>query len=473
MASSSSAAASSWKRVASGLQMVAQAAATHTRDDVTYKATRAAQHSVEVVASARTALAALQQQKQASPAALQSHWNSGLNNSNGMAANGLNGLASMTSAPSNLDAVVPPSAPPSSTIPHHATMDDQHNFASAVSREVPIVPSTPQNQQKTSDNLAPDENQIRDVAAPAQSAEPSDAVASENQILPPSSSSSYTDQPMGSSAHHQPRTIHDEEHIQRRIQEGRAVPSTRFGRALGFANLGLGLAWGTVAEGTSRLFGGGGTGASSVLLNDKNSDRVAASLCRMRGAALKMGQMLSIQDESLLPQPLVRALRQVRQGAEAMPRHQLQQQLEGQLGTNWRDRFVRFDMLPSAAASIGQVHRASVVDETTGTIRDVVVKVQYPGVARSIESDLNNLAMLVTMTGLAPKGLFIENVIRVGQEELKVECDYLREKDNQMRIKALVEADPVLRENRFVVPEVIEHLTTEEIITRWVHTFTL
>jgi len=66
--------------------------------------------------------------------------------------------------------------------------------------------------------------------------------------------------------------------------------------------------------------------------------------------------------------------------------------------------------------------------------------------------------------------LFIENAIRGGQEELKVECKYLREKDNQLRIKALVEADPVLRENRFVVPAVIYHLTTEEIITRWVHT---
>jgi aarF domain-containing kinase len=108
------------------------------------------------------------------------------------------------------------------------------------------------------------------------------------------------------------------------------------------------------------------------------------------------------------------------------------------------------------------------VDHTTGTIRDVVVKVQYPGVARSIESDLNNLAMLVKLTGLAPKGLFIDNVIRVGQKELQVECDYQREKENQMRIQALVRADPVLVENRFVVPDVIEDLTTEQVITRYV-----
>ena len=130
------------------------------------------------------------------------------------------------------------------------------------------------------------------------------------------------------------------------IKEGAPVPSTRAGRALGFANLGLGLLMGTMAERARRLIQPVSTSSSpsspspSVVLTDTNSDRLAASLCRMRGAALKMGQMLSIQDESLLPPPLVRALQQVRQGADAMPRSQLEQQLVAQLGTNWRDRFV-------------------------------------------------------------------------------------------------------------------------------------
>jgi aarF domain-containing kinase len=71
----------------------------------------------------------------------------------------------------------------------------------------------------------------------------------------------------------------------------------------------------------------------------------------------------------------------------------------------------------------------------------------------------------VTWSGLAPKGLFIENVIRVGQQELKVECDYQREMTNQHYIKKLVESDKVLQSNRFVVPEVIEELTANEVIT--------
>ena len=209
------------------------------------------------------------------------------------------------------------------------------------------------------------------------------------------------------------------------LREGRPVPSSRVGRALGFASLGAGLAWGAVGEIGSRVVGGG-SGSSNVLTTDANADRLAATLCRMRGAALKMGQMLSIQDESLLPPALTRALKQVRQGADAMPSYQLVEQLRSQLGDGsdndniWREKFVSFDDKPFAAASIGQVHRATVIDKDTGKHIPVVVKVQYPGVANSIESDLGNLAMLVKMSGLAPKGLFIENVMRVGRDELKV-----------------------------------------------------
>jgi aarF domain-containing kinase len=255
------------------------------------------------------------------------------------------------------------------------------------------------------------------------------------------------------------------------IKEGMPVPSTRVGRALGFANLGLGLLVGTVTESARRLVrtteSNPTSSASTLVLNDTNSDRFASSLCRMRGAALKMGQMLSIQDESLLPPALSRALQQVRQGADAMPRYQLEQQLVAQLGSDWRSRFVEFDMQAFAAASIGQVHRATIrrVIQDTEILQPVVVKVQYPGVAQSIESDLRNLAMLVTWSGLSPKGLFIENVIRVGRDELVVECDYRRELRNQQQMKHLVESDRFLLENKFRVPDVFEDLTTNEIIT--------
>lgn len=241
------------------------------------------------------------------------------------------------------------------------------------------------------------------------------------------------------------------------LKPGAAVPATRVARALGFANLGIGLAVGTAVEGASRLFGS--PNSESVVVNSANSDRLVRTLCRMRGAALKMGQMLSIQDQTMLPEPLHQALSSVRQNAEAMPKFQLESQLQSQLGQEWERLFDSFEEKPFAAASIGQVHRATLPGN-----KKVVVKVQYPGVAQSISSDLQNLAMLIQWTGMAPKGLFLDNIIRVGRQELQVECDYTREAENQDRMRRFVEVDPFLRENAVIVPQVHPSLATNQVL---------
>lgn len=87
--------------------------------------------------------------------------------------------------------------------------------------------------------------------------------------------------------------------------------------------------------------------------------------------------------------------------------------LEQELGTNWKDLFKEFDIKPVAAASIGQVHRAQLKNG-----RYVAVKVQYPGVKESIDSDLNNLKRLIKWTGFAPKSMFIDQLIANTREEL-------------------------------------------------------
>jgi aarF domain-containing kinase len=105
-----------------------------------------------------------------------------------------------------------------------------------------------------------------------------------------------------------------------------------------------------------------------------NAERLANALCRMRGAALKIGQMLSIQDETVLPPEIQSALERVRAGADVMPRWQLEKQLTSQLGVDWVKQVAEFDWEPKAAASIGQVHAAKLLDG-----RQVAMKVQYPG----------------------------------------------------------------------------------------------
>jgi len=135
-------------------------------------------------------------------------------------------------------------------------------------------------------------------------------------------------------------------------------------------------------------------------MNEANVERLAATLCRLRGAALKVGQMLSFNDADVLP-PAVRTLMErVRNGADWMPAWQLEETLRRELGDRWREHVESFDEEPVAAASIGQVHRATLVDG-----RRVAIKVQYPGVSDSIVSDLWSMRQLVTCTGVVPPEL--------------------------------------------------------------------
>lgn len=235
----------------------------------------------------------------------------------------------------------------------------------------------------------------------------------------------------------------------------RAVPSTQFGRMVGFGGLAMRMAFGEAVDRASYAFSGS-DGPRTI--SDKNAERLAESLCRMRGAALKLGQMLSIQDEDSIPPSLRKALERVRQGADYMPKRQLEAQLTAQLGENWKDRFKEFDPVPIAAASIGQVHRAVLHN---GTV--IALKIQYPGVAESIDSDLNNLKTLVRMTNLLPPGLFIDSIIKVASEELREECDYAKEAISQIRYRELILADKVLRKH-VNVPEVYTDLCTSRVL---------
>jgi len=248
--------------------------------------------------------------------------------------------------------------------------------------------------------------------------------------------------------------------FKRRKPRERRVPTTPFSRALGFAGLGAGLAWGTVQESTKRLVYGtppsqDKKSALSPFLSEKNAERLALALCRMRGAALKIGQMLSIQDESLVPAPILAALDIVRQGADVMPRSQLNQVLDAELGPDWSSKLISFDYEPIAAASIGQVHGAVTKDGM-----QVAMKIQYPGVANSIDSDIENVRLLLDYTNLIPKGLYLDSAMKVAKEELSRECDYELEAANQKRFRNLLSGT-----EGFYVPLVVDNLSRKKVLT--------
>lgn len=244
-----------------------------------------------------------------------------------------------------------------------------------------------------------------------------------------------------------------EEKVPYQMLESR-VPSSRLGRLWQYAGLGTSMAFGAVSETIRRASGSQDTG--SVMFSAGNMERMVAKLSKMRGAALKLGQMLSIQDSNMLPEPIQQVLQRVQDRADYMPAWQRDKVLSDNLGPNWRDLFSSFDDIPMAAASIGQVHSA--VLKSTG--KPVAVKVQYPGVADSIDSDLNNLSILLTASRLLPRGLYLDKTIANARTELAWECDYLREAECGARFRSLLADDPV-----FVVPEVMPEASGKQVLT--------
>jgi predicted unusual protein kinase regulating ubiquinone biosynthesis (AarF/ABC1/UbiB family) len=240
----------------------------------------------------------------------------------------------------------------------------------------------------------------------------------------------------------------------KRRSPGAAVPQTRIGRLVR-----LGLAAGEIAvggavEGLKRLTSSQPAASGSLFLTAASAERLAARLARLRGAAMKLGQLLSLEGEDVVPPEFAGALARLRAGASPMPLTQLHRVLGREWGAGWRARFERFDEDPIAAASIGQVHRAQTVDG-----RDLAIKVQYPGVARSIDSDVDNVALLLRLLNLLPLEIEIAGLVAEAKRQLHEEADYLAEARHLTRFRRLVADEP-----RLDVPRVHADLTTRRVL---------
>lgn len=233
------------------------------------------------------------------------------------------------------------------------------------------------------------------------------------------------------------------------------VPASRLSRMWNYGGLAAGILGGAMTETVSRAFGGGGEG--SVLLSGKNTERLVARLSRMRGAALKLGQMMSFQDTKMLPAAVHEVLQRVQDGADYMPAWQRDRVLAANLGDDWRRLFDDFEEKPMAAASIGQVHRA--VLRSSGA--PVAVKIQFPGVADSINADLDNLGLLLGAARLLPRGLYLDKTIANARLELGWECDYEREARCATRYKQLLRGDEAV----FAVPGVHAEASGKQVLT--------
>jgi predicted unusual protein kinase regulating ubiquinone biosynthesis (AarF/ABC1/UbiB family) len=236
--------------------------------------------------------------------------------------------------------------------------------------------------------------------------------------------------------------------------DARKVPSGRLARFGAFGQIAAGVAGNVVAQGARRLVQGERPSLSDLLLTPANATRVTDQLSRLRGAAMKLGQMISLDAGDMLPPELTVILGRLRESAHIMPPAQLEKVLASSWGPGWRRRFKRFDARPVAAASIGQVHRAELPDG-----RVLAIKVQYPGVARSIDADVDNVATLLKVSGLLPASLDVAPLLAEAKRQLHEEADYVREAAQMTRYADLLADDP-----RFVVPRPVIELTGAEVL---------
>ena len=234
----------------------------------------------------------------------------------------------------------------------------------------------------------------------------------------------------------------------------RAVPSGRMARLGTFSRLVGGVAGGMVAEGARRLTSGEPINPRDLILTPGNVKRMTDRLSHLRGAAMKMGQMISMDAGDFLPPELSEILARLRDQANFMPTKQLDSVLRSEWGPEWRKQFRWFNPRPIAAASIGQVHKALTRDG-----EELAIKVQYPGVAKSIDSDVDNVMTLLKVAGFAPPELEIEKLLAVAKQQLHEEADYARE-GAQMELYAEILAG----EPGFVVPRLHKGLTRGSIL---------
>jgi predicted unusual protein kinase regulating ubiquinone biosynthesis (AarF/ABC1/UbiB family) len=242
------------------------------------------------------------------------------------------------------------------------------------------------------------------------------------------------------------------------VSQERGLPRAGAARAARLARLPLGIA-GRAAVGLGRRIGGTPGETVTRELQERTAEEVFAALGELKGGAMKVGQQLSIFEAAVpdhLSAPYRAALVRLQDQAPPMPHADLDTVLHDSLGPRWRRLFRDFDETAAAAASIGQVHRATWSDG-----RPVAVKVQYPGAAEALQTDLRQLGRLARIIGPLLPGMDLAPVISELQERMLEELDYRREAWSQEAFAAAYADDPLI-----AVPSVLAH-GPQVLVSEW------
>jgi predicted unusual protein kinase regulating ubiquinone biosynthesis (AarF/ABC1/UbiB family) len=242
-------------------------------------------------------------------------------------------------------------------------------------------------------------------------------------------------------------------------RESEKIPTSRVRRTATVASLAAGEAvkqFGTRAANVTR-----GEEASEEAMAKRQLEtakQIVAALGTMKGAAMKLGQVMSFLDVGLVPEQhreeFQRELAKLRDAAPTVSFKQMRKVIEEDLEEPIEDVFASFDEEPIAAASIGQVYRATLHDG-----RDVAVKVQYPGVATAVRADMQNLDLIMRLLKRMTPGLDVKAITQEVRERIGEELDYELEAQNQRALARIFDGHPFI-----VVPEVISSLSREHVM---------
>jgi len=191
----------------------------------------------------------------------------------------------------------------------------------------------------------------------------------------------------------------------------------------------------------------------------ETAKQIVAALGTMKGAAMKLGQVMSFLDVGLVPEEhreeFQRELGKLRDAAPTVSFKQMRRVIEDDLEESIEELFESFEEEPVAAASIGQVYRATLREDG----REVAVKVQYPGVASAVRADMQNLGMIMRLMTRAAPGLDAKALAGEIRDRIEEELDYELEAQNQRRIARIYKGHPFI-----VVPDVVSGLSRERVI---------
>ena len=217
------------------------------------------------------------------------------------------------------------------------------------------------------------------------------------------------------------------------------LPRHAVTRSAKLARLPVGYA-GRTALGTGRRLGGRPAELVTREIQQRTADQVFRVLGELKGGAMKLGQALSVFEAALPPEiaePYRATLTRLQESAPPLPARAIHKVLAGDMGEQWRASFAEFDDQPTAAASLGQVHRAVWHDG-----RQVAVKIQYPGVGRALISDFNQLSRCARLFGALMPGLDAKPLLAELRGRVAEELDYRLEAAAQEAFAAAYDGDP-------------------------------